>query len=302
MHGSCHAVIKATTTLYGVVSMQKIVEIYNEQNDDAITLDNLKDYSVEGLEKEHVYAEGTYFALCAIEDIAIMLKVQGSAPYYVPNKTELLKYADGPPYGELEQYKTLFAFLEKHHGPTSAEQFCNDIYGIGLEPTLEQVRKALYAADITLTSREQLDELLQLVVDLANHMRNWLYRGHTRSEMEKSELITVDDLRIKDYLSARKHTRIILWVVIIFLWLSMRNMAMAVVSAVLFVLDGVVLSFRLFRFSDELLEQDFLQGDQEVYRQFRGEQSANNLKRLLRFLEIMGYMLLGAAVWARFFG
>jgi hypothetical protein len=82
----------------------------------------------------------------------------------------------------------------------------------------------------------------------------------------------------------------------------MRNMAMAVVSAVLFVLDGVVLPFRLFRLSDELLEQDFLQGDQEVYRQFRGEQAASNLKRLLRFLGIMGYMLLGAAVWARFFG
>lgn len=147
-----------------------------------------------------------------------------------------------------------------------------------------------------------MDELLQLVVDLANHIRNWLYRGHTRSEMGKSKLITVDDLLVKDYLSARKHTRIILWVVIIFLWLSLRNMAMTVVSAVLFVLDGVVLPFRLFRLSYELLEQDFLQGDQQVYRQFRDEQSVSNLKRLLRFLEIMGYMLLGAAVWARFFG
>ena len=36
--------IKATTTLYGVVPMQKIIEIYNEQNGDGITLDNLKDY------------------------------------------------------------------------------------------------------------------------------------------------------------------------------------------------------------------------------------------------------------------
>ena len=59
--------IKATTTLYGVVSMQKIVGIYNEQNDDAITLDNLKDYSVEALEKEHVYAKGTYFALVPLQ-------------------------------------------------------------------------------------------------------------------------------------------------------------------------------------------------------------------------------------------
>ena len=112
-----------------------------------------------------------------------MLKVQGNAPYYVPNKTELLKYADGPPYEELEQYKRLFAFLEKHHGSNSAEQFCNDIYGIGLEPNLEHVRKALYAADITLASQEQMDELLQLTMDLANHIRNWFYRGHTRSEM-----------------------------------------------------------------------------------------------------------------------
>ena len=93
----------------------------------------------------------------------------------------------------------------------------------------------------------------------------------------------MDDLLVKDWLSSRKHTRIILWVVIIGLWLSMRNMAMTVVSAVLFVLDGVVLPFHLLRLSDELQEQ------------------VSNLRGLLRFLEILGYMLLGAAVWARFF-
>ena len=164
--------IKATTTLYGAVPMEKVVEIYNQQNEDAITLNDLKGYSDRALKKEHVYAEGDYFAHQVIDDIPTLLVVQGSTPFYVPDKAELLRYVHRPPYEELQQYQALFGYVKKHFCARAADQFCDDVCGAGGSAlTLDVFQAALDDADMELADREQMNELLQLVVHLANHIR-----------------------------------------------------------------------------------------------------------------------------------
>lgn len=294
--------IKATTTLYGVVSMQKVVEIYNEQNDDVITVDDLKRYSTEALEKEFVYAEDGYFAHQVIDDLRTMLLGQGRTPHYVPDRAELLRYVHRPPCEELEQYQALFRFVKEHFGARTAAQFCDDVFEAGLGVlTLKEIRQGLDTADITLTSREQMGKLLQLIVDLANHIRHWRYRGHTRMEMGKPKVLSVEGLLAKDSMAFLNPAQIGLWVLTILLWASLRNVHMSLLSAVLLVLDWVVLPFHLFKLEDRLLEREFVSVQYgNPWAVERDEASARTLMGLSRSLQAASYMLFGAAVWARF--
>lgn len=103
------------------------MKVYNQHNDDTITLNDLKGYSDKAFKKEHVYAEGDYFAHEVILDIGTLLVAQGNTPFYVPDKAELLGYVQRPPYEEPEQSQALFRYLKKHVSASAADQFCEDM-------------------------------------------------------------------------------------------------------------------------------------------------------------------------------
>ena len=93
--------IVALTNLYGVVHKDKVIEIYNMQNDDQLLKTVMDAFTMKFLpylESQYIYTIEDYFVL---QDIFLYpleferhLELKKDKPYYIPKKKELLKYKD----------------------------------------------------------------------------------------------------------------------------------------------------------------------------------------------------------------
>ncbi|WP_209300549.1 hypothetical protein [Lentibacillus salicampi] len=92
--------IIALTNLYGLVAKEKVVEIYNMQNDGNVGAadvdDEVNNYADE-LTKNFVEFHGDYFvnqAIMEFEEFEQELAKRQGKPFYIPNQKELLRYKD----------------------------------------------------------------------------------------------------------------------------------------------------------------------------------------------------------------
>ncbi|MGO1476411.1 hypothetical protein, partial [Alkalibacterium gilvum] len=89
--------IVTLTHLYGVVHKDVVAEIYNEQQDEQITSQEVEDFfdaSVQEIEKHFAYKEGNYFVhetILVYDDLDETLSKQAGKPRYIPEKDELMK-------------------------------------------------------------------------------------------------------------------------------------------------------------------------------------------------------------------
>lgn len=109
--------IVALTNLYGIVPKEKVVEIYNQQNEDKMTYVDLGAVSTEDLEKGFVYVYPDHFVNDSIDEFDefdIYMAEKAGKPYYVPKKQELLKYVDSLYFEDNKAYRKLIAYMKKH--------------------------------------------------------------------------------------------------------------------------------------------------------------------------------------------
>lgn len=184
--------LRATTNLYGIVTPEKVVEIYNQQNKDKITTQALEAYKA--LPNEYFeYTEG-YFAHEAVfvnDSVTRLEAEQGDKPYYIPNKTELLKFADDFYVEDTVEFRKLYAYI-KEYLVSDAEMALGVVEDIQLCCAFDfSIQSALAEFErrrISFASFEQAQEVISLITDLANNTRIWENRGHTPKEIfEKYE-------------------------------------------------------------------------------------------------------------------
>jgi hypothetical protein len=87
--------IIALTNLYGQVPAKKVLEIYNSQNEDQISIDDVEAYLNEDMSKQYVYAYSDHFVhetIMQFNDFKSIKMKKADKPYYIPDKEELLKY------------------------------------------------------------------------------------------------------------------------------------------------------------------------------------------------------------------
>ncbi len=112
--------IIALTNLYGMVHKDKIVEIYNSQNEDQINQANIEvilNSPPEDLSDAFVLTHKDYFVMETIIDnneFDLMLRKKADKPYYVPAKEELLNYVDESYFEKSKQYNNLLSYLQKN--------------------------------------------------------------------------------------------------------------------------------------------------------------------------------------------
>src|SRR5690625_2372938 len=111
----------ALTNLYGVVDKEKVIEIYNMQNEPKSKVDDVEFWMKNNkdiLRKNYVEVEGCYFAHEALfvikDDFEQLLREKAGKPYYIPEKEILLRYKDDEYYEETAQTKKMYRFLEKY--------------------------------------------------------------------------------------------------------------------------------------------------------------------------------------------
>ncbi len=183
--------IIALTHLYGIVSVEQVVTIYNQQNEDQVEEEDAADYLYEDLSTDFVYDYEEYFVhetIMEFDEFDSMMGKKRNKPHYVPEKQELLKYVDDQYYEKPKQHHDLLAYMKTNFFPTDdedrAETLCQHIIEIcqtGFD--IQQVVDYFNIYGINFQSKEQVNELLQKVTELASSVRLWENNGHTPREI-----------------------------------------------------------------------------------------------------------------------
>jgi uncharacterized protein YchJ len=187
--------IIALTNLYGQVSVDLVTEIYNIQNQDQLSVDDVEVYLYEDLSKHYVYAYKDHFVhetIMEFNDFKSMRKKKADKPYYIPDKEELLKYSDMLYYEKPKQYDDLMKYVKKNFfsgDSEKAEMLCQNIRWECIEDlNIQQVFELFNTFEVNFKDEKQVNEVMQLVMELSNNVRLWENNGHTPQEIfEKFE-------------------------------------------------------------------------------------------------------------------
>jgi preprotein translocase subunit SecA len=185
----------ALTNLNGVIDVEKVVEIYNSQNEPHIEIKDVElliDEHEEELKRHFVLVEEGLFVHDSFLDFNEVLELMArkmNKPYYIPNKKELLRYTDDEYYEETIYTKRLYRFLKKfvkHDNVNSVEDVLFDvIVRCQMEEKLGDIMNYLNQIEVVFDSEKELREALDLIVDVYNHTRLWSNNGFTPNELSK---------------------------------------------------------------------------------------------------------------------
>lgn len=186
--------VVALTNLYGIVSKEKVVEIFNLHNDDKISLEDLKTISSKILEAGFVSIHKGYYvndSILEFDEFDLMMEKKGDKPYYIPKQAELLRYADNFHFEKNDAYNKFLDYMKNHffEDEDKAEWFCEDIYGICQHDfDIQMIFQMFNDRKISFKSEKQINGVLQLVMELSNNVRLWENNGFTPQEIfEKFE-------------------------------------------------------------------------------------------------------------------
>lgn len=190
--------IVSLTNLYGLVHKEKVVEIYNMQNEkliDVTKMDEVVQENRKELSDDFVEMYGNYFvheSIIHFDEIEEELAKKKGKPFYVPWKSELLKYKDDFYYEKTKEFKKLLQYVTKNiteGNKYKAEEICEDIQLTCQDDFMPQhIFNEFDRRNITLKDEKQVREVLDLVMNLANNTRIWANNGYTPHEMfEKFE-------------------------------------------------------------------------------------------------------------------
>ena len=187
--------IHASIHLYGVLSKNDFVKIFNHYNEEKLTMDELENaidvvrdnFLMHDFEEDEdlIFDEvlldmesGTF----AFESVLIQ---QGNASFYLPEKSEFLNYIDKDYFEKNEEYLELREYLLytleiKHY-------FADDL----IEDVVTMIRLGYQAEDILSEAQKRglimgpfhIDDIANLILNLMNHTRTMFYRGHTPLEL-----------------------------------------------------------------------------------------------------------------------
>ena len=197
----------AFSNLYGIITMRKAFEIINKQNNGNISEEDFLSFAEIARHENHYYyilsmdefytdelpsepmereLVGEYLLVCGFDDYYNMSKGHLGKEYYVPPKTELLKYADESYYKKTPQTNAILNFFMKdiHMNKSDAEEFLYETvfelrmnYGQFNFPFEEYERMGL------LFTKNQIKKFLPLYQELNNNFRTAFNRGHTPIEL-----------------------------------------------------------------------------------------------------------------------
>lgn len=194
--------IISLTHLYGLVHKDKVMEIYNMQNEEKIEeIDTVKlkadDINIDITELDENFVEvfNDYFVhetIMQFDEFYDHLRKRKGKPFYIPNQDDLLKYKDDNYFEINKEYENLLNYVTEHlfdGNEWKAEMLVEDIQGHCLQDfSPRDIFDLFNIRDVSFKNENQVNEVLRLVMDLANNTRIWENNGHTPNEIfEKYE-------------------------------------------------------------------------------------------------------------------
>ncbi|MCM3631255.1 SEC-C metal-binding domain-containing protein [Paenibacillus glycanilyticus] len=187
--------ILAAMNLYGVCPFDQFLAIYNAQNEDRLdeaVLSRICHLLTRREQSWHV-ADGRlvadYYDNDNQDELTELLASVAGKPYYIPDRKEFLQYAEYGYYEEtpqlagLEQYILEYLSRDKElvHDLISEIQFeCS------MSKPIEEIMMGFEDRGIEISTREQLEMVIHLVINVYNNTRMWSNAGFKPVELGAS--------------------------------------------------------------------------------------------------------------------
>ncbi|CAH0120150.1 hypothetical protein PAE9249_02663 [Paenibacillus sp. CECT 9249] len=184
--------ILAASHLYGAIQPDKLIDIFNEQNSEHLTRQELDRYLDEFLAREQVfYYENGHIVEMSVEekgDLETFLHNREGKPFYIPPKSEFLKYADDQYFEMTPQLTALKKYVSEHlcKDQQMVEYLIDDVQlACSMEAPLQDIIYEFERRDIIFDTMKQAEKVVSLITDIHNHTRLWRNAGHTAMELRE---------------------------------------------------------------------------------------------------------------------
>ena len=188
-----HQYAQAAVNLYGVISQEELVEIFNSQNEQKTNIDaNFNVYM------KHIYLNCDYclweeyvvhedFEEDDFETVKDLIRDTKNKPRYIPEKSEFLRYADWNYYENTKQLIDLSKFLINNCGVSdkTINGLMFDLHWEFAEEFSVQNYFDVLESHNVIIKENQLNELVSLMMDCCNNTRIWANKGYTPNELMK---------------------------------------------------------------------------------------------------------------------
>ena len=202
-----HRYMDAAARLYGIVSLQKVHEIYNSQNPpineelfamaaEVIDCEENPYFIVELEEPQQKGTKGPLdggtiiadylFVEDPDEDISSLCSAQAGKPYKVFPREKFLKHADLSYYPSTPQRRAMIKYLLRKEKRLSlpAEDFCSCIQDlIVVDAPMQAVLAITGSEGLVFHGQNDMEQFLSCYQELNNHTHKHANRGHTPREM-----------------------------------------------------------------------------------------------------------------------
>lgn len=200
----------AAVNLYGIISLRKLLEIYNMQNEtidketflsfiDTIDLSH-KFFDIVGEDEfyddvdetlpidrdivaEYLLQDEDFYGYFSVKE------GQSGKPYYIPDKKQFLKYADEYYHEKTLSFISLRAFFRNQSELTKdrADEIADDIYGMAnpLDGDIESVINMIEDMHMFHFNTYTVKEFCSLYTEMYNNTRLHINCGHTPNELHK---------------------------------------------------------------------------------------------------------------------
>ena len=188
-----HQYAQAAVNLYGAISQEELVRIFNTQNKLQTNIDT--NFAVF---RRHIGLDADY---CLWEDYIVHNDLEendfegarnliwdaGDKPRYIPAKAEFLRYANWAYYENSKQLIDLSRFLLGKCGVANEQinQLMFDFQWNFAQEESTQAHFDLLEENGIILPSNQVDEFVRHIVECANHTRLWVNKGHTPNELAR---------------------------------------------------------------------------------------------------------------------
>ena len=193
------AYAKAAVNLYGIIRIKDLVEIFNNQNTEQTDADEVFTLLLPGVIKGYKSPAGGYY--CFYKDCIInylitenfdfgdnLLQAQNDKTRFIPEKNNLLKYADEYYEEEVQRLnwsKVLEYLLEKFDKDKWRRciEFYDDLKECSQLIGNIDYNRLLQKHDLSFNDEKQIQKFLDLHSNAHNNTRMWINKGHTPAEI-----------------------------------------------------------------------------------------------------------------------
>lgn len=186
--------ILSFTNLYGIFNKELLIAVYNSQNKGELMLEGLEVILDMYLSRQQLFYENDefivdeYFDDDNLDEMEQILENAEELTYYIPDRKNLLKYADSNYFEMTPQLITLKDFITNNMSTNEefAGYLVDDIQMIcSMDYSLQDIVYEFERRKIYFESMDQFNLVVPLIEDVYRNVRTWSNLGHTYEEILK---------------------------------------------------------------------------------------------------------------------